>query len=84
MGCGPRGRREWDRTERLPLTLTLLQRKRVCGGCLVVADSSQREFAWVTDLGLRVNKRAVVWKSDLTLENYVKANFAHLWFLFFF
>ena len=34
-----------------------------------MADSSQREFACVTDLGLRVHKRVVVWKSDLTLEN---------------
>ena len=43
-----------------------------------MTDSSQREFAWVTDLDLRVDKRVVVRKSDLTLENYVKANFVHL------
>ena len=43
-----------------------------------MTDSSQREFAWVTDLDLRVDKRVVVWKSDLTLENYVKAKFVYL------
>lgn len=50
-------------------------------GSLIVTDSSHREFAWVTDLGLRVCKKVVVWKRGLTLEKDVRANSVHPCFM---